>query len=99
MNAASLLPLAAVLAVAPVHAQPYPSKTVRLLVGYSPGGGTDVLSRILAKSYDPIRDFTAIGLIATSPNAFVVHPSLPVKSVRELIALARSISRQDRCTT
>ena len=36
-----------------------------------------------------IRDFTAVGLIATSPNTFVVHPSLPVKSVRELIALAR----------
>ena len=40
--------------------------------------------------YDPIKDFTAIGLIATSPNTFVVHPSLPARSVRELIALARS---------
>ena len=123
--------------------QAYPVKPIRLIVGYSPGGGTDVLSRVLAKylgesfkqtvivdnrpgaggilatelvakappdgytllttpsthsinpglysklPYDPIRDFTAIGLIATSPNTFVVHPSMPAKSVRELIALAR----------
>jgi tripartite-type tricarboxylate transporter receptor subunit TctC len=39
--------------------------------------------------YDSLRDFTAIGLIATSPNVLVVHPSLPVKSARELIALAK----------
>jgi tripartite-type tricarboxylate transporter receptor subunit TctC len=39
--------------------------------------------------YDPIKDFTAIGLIATSPNTLVVHPSMPARSVRELIALAR----------
>lgn len=127
----------------PAHAQQYPVRSVRIVVGYSPGGGTDVLSRVLgrklteswgqavvvdnrpgaggivgteavAKSppdgytllnipsthainpslfkklpYDSIRDFTAIGLIATSPNVLVVHPSLPVKSARELIALAK----------
>jgi tripartite-type tricarboxylate transporter receptor subunit TctC len=124
-------------------AQSYPLKPIRLIVGYSPGGGTDVLSRVLARylgesfkqsvivdnrpgaggilatelvakapadgytllttpsthsinpglyaklPYDPIKDFTAVGLIATSPNTFVVHPSMPAKSVRELIALAR----------
>jgi tripartite-type tricarboxylate transporter receptor subunit TctC len=124
-------------------AQSYPAKPIRLIVGYSPGGGTDVLSRVLAKylgeafkqtmivdnrpgaggilatelvakappdgytllttpsthsinpglyaklPYDPIKDFTAIGLIATSPNTLVVHPSMPARSVRELIALAR----------
>jgi tripartite-type tricarboxylate transporter receptor subunit TctC len=125
-------------------AQTYPTHPVRLVVGYTPGGGTDVMTRILAKyltdslkqpvvvenrpgagailaaelvakappdgytllttpsthainpglyaklPYDTIKDFTAIGLIATSPNTFVVHPSLPVGSVRDLIALARN---------
>jgi tripartite-type tricarboxylate transporter receptor subunit TctC len=144
----ALLSIAAIIAVSIAagyaHAQAYPTRTIRLIVGYSPGGGTDVLSRILARylsegfrqpvvvdnrpgaggilatelavkaapdgytllttpsthtinpglyaklPYDPLKDFTPIGLIATSPNTFVVHPSLPVKSVRELIALARS---------
>ena len=40
--------------------------------------------------YDPIRDFTPITLIATTPLLLVVHPSLPAKSVKELIALARA---------
>ena len=129
--------------VQPVPAQQYPAKTIRIVVGYSPGGGTDVLARVLGKKlteswgqtvvvdnrvgaggilaseivvkappdgytlmnvpsthainpslfrklpYDTIKDFTAIGLIATSPNVLVVHPSLPVKSPRELIALAK----------
>ena len=124
-------------------AQQYPVKTIRIIVGYSPGGGTDVLSRLLgrklteswgqtvvvdnrvgaagilaseivAKSapdgytlmtipsthainpslyrklpYESIKDFTMVGLIATSPNVLHVHPSLPVKSTRDLIALAR----------
>ena len=125
------------------HAQTYPAKPVRLIVGYSPGGGTDILSRVLAKymsesfkqtvlvenragaggilatelvakappdgytlhtipsthsinpslyaklPYDPIKDFAAISLIATSPNTLVIHPSLPARNVRDLIALAR----------
>jgi len=124
-------------------AQQYPAKSIRLVVGYSPGGGTDVLARLLGRKlteswgqtvvvdnrvgaggilaseivakapadgytlmnvpsthainpslfrklpYDTNRDFTAIGLIATSPNVLVVHPSLPVKSTRELIVLAK----------
>jgi len=40
--------------------------------------------------YDPIGDFTAIALVATTPFILVVHPSLPVKSVRELVALAKA---------
>ena len=40
--------------------------------------------------YDPVKDFAPITLVAASPNIVVVHPSLPVKSVRELIALARA---------
>ena len=126
-----------------VHAQSYPVKPVRIIVGYTPGGGTDVMARVLANymseswkqtvvvenrpgagaivatelvaraapdgytlmnspsthainpglyaklPYDTIRDFTPISLIASSPNTLVVHPSLPVKNVRELIALAK----------
>jgi len=41
-------------------------------------------------SYDPVRDFTPVTLVVTSPNILVVHPSLPVKSVRELVALVRA---------
>jgi tripartite-type tricarboxylate transporter receptor subunit TctC len=40
-------------------------------------------------SYDPIRDFAPITLVTTTPMILVVHPSLPVKSVKELVALAR----------
>jgi len=40
--------------------------------------------------YDPVRDFTAIIQIAQVPNVLVVHPSLPIKTVRELIALAKA---------
>jgi tripartite-type tricarboxylate transporter receptor subunit TctC len=42
--------------------------------------------------YDPARDFSAIGLIASSPNLVIVHPSLAVHSIADLIALARSKS-------
>jgi tripartite-type tricarboxylate transporter receptor subunit TctC len=41
-------------------------------------------------SYDPIKDFDPVSLMALGPNVLVVHPSLPVKSVKELIALARA---------
>jgi tripartite-type tricarboxylate transporter receptor subunit TctC len=40
--------------------------------------------------YDPIKDFEAISLLAHAPNILVVHPSLPVKNVRELIAFAKA---------
>ncbi|MBI3936370.1 MAG: tripartite tricarboxylate transporter substrate binding protein [Betaproteobacteria bacterium] len=40
-------------------------------------------------SYDPLRDFAPITLVAVGPNVLLVHPSLPVKSVKELIAFAR----------
>ncbi len=40
--------------------------------------------------YDPIRDFDPISLLAHAPNILVVHPSLPVKTVKELIAFARA---------
>lgn len=40
--------------------------------------------------YDPVRDFAPISMTDSSPSVLVVHPSLPVKSVRELVALAKA---------
>ena len=40
--------------------------------------------------YDPLRDFAPMSLIASAPNLLVVHPSVPARSVSELIALAKS---------
>ena len=40
--------------------------------------------------YDPLKDFEAISLLAHAPNIVVVHPSLPVKTIKELIAFARA---------
>jgi tripartite-type tricarboxylate transporter receptor subunit TctC len=41
-------------------------------------------------AYDPVRDFAPVSQVATLPFALLVHPSLPVKSVAELIALAKA---------
>lgn len=40
--------------------------------------------------YDPVRDFSPVMLVTRAPNVLVVHPSVPVKSVEELIALAKA---------
>lgn len=40
--------------------------------------------------FDPVRDFAPISLLSQSPNLWIVHPSLPVKTMRELIALAKT---------
>jgi tripartite-type tricarboxylate transporter receptor subunit TctC len=126
------------------YAEGYPSKPIRIIVPYPPGGFNDTLARTLgqkltekwgqpvivdnrpgggttigtnlaAKSapdgytllivsfafaanpalfaslpYDSARDFSPIVLAASTPNLLVVNPGLPVKSVKELIALAKS---------
>jgi tripartite-type tricarboxylate transporter receptor subunit TctC len=135
--------LAALLS-APAAAQaPYPSKPLRIIVPFPPGGGVELLARIIgaklteawgqpvlvehrpgasatlgpelvAKSapdgytlvlitttftmtpglqkvpYDPVRDFTPLTLLAVVPNIVMVHPSLPARSLKELVALARA---------
>lgn len=124
-------------------AQSYPVKSVRLVVPYPPGGGTDIIARIVgqklseglgqqvivdnrggaggtigtdvvAKSapdgytllmaptshainpsiynklpYDTVRDFAPITLAASATILLVVHPSVPVRTVKELIVFAR----------
>src|ERR1044072_6573366 len=40
--------------------------------------------------YDPLKDFAPVTLVTSVPNVLVVHPSVPVKHVRELIALAKA---------
>jgi len=130
---------------APAAAQNYPAKSIRFIVAYAPGGGTDVTARpiaaklserygqsvfvdnraggngmigadLVAKSapdgytvlvsassemsmnvalfskmpYDPVKNFAPVTLVSVSPPLLLVHPSVPVKSVKELIALAKA---------
>jgi Uncharacterized protein conserved in bacteria len=53
--------------------------------------GTHAINKSLYKDlkYDPVKDFTHIGFIATAPNVLVINKSLPVSSVNELIDYAR----------
>jgi tripartite-type tricarboxylate transporter receptor subunit TctC len=60
-----------------------------VLMGHS---GTHAINLSLRKtlSYHPVRDFTALMLVASVPNALVVHPSFPARSVKDMVALARA---------
>ena len=55
------------------------------------GMGSLTLAPFLGKvPYDPVRDFAPVVMTGRVPNAIVVHPSLPARSVKELVALARA---------
>jgi tripartite-type tricarboxylate transporter receptor subunit TctC len=55
------------------------------------GGGSFLNAFLVEKTpYDPIKDFTGVSQLERSPNVLVVHPSLPVTSVKDLIALAKA---------
>jgi len=125
-------------------AQTYPTKQVRFVVGFPPGGATDVVARLISQNlaaalgqpvvvdnragaasnigaeivatspkdghtifmgtvslavnptlykklpYDALRDFAAVTQVTDTPFMFVTHPSLPVKNVKDFIALAKS---------
>jgi tripartite-type tricarboxylate transporter receptor subunit TctC len=60
-----------------------------LLLGASSSHAINV-SLYSKLGYDPVKDFAPIALLVRAPNVLVVHPSLPVRNVKELIALARS---------
>ena len=125
-------------------AQAYPAKPIRMMIGFPPGGGTDIVGRIVAQKlgealgqqiivdnrggasgqlaaelvskaspdgytimmahiaamtilpsliklpYDAQKDFAPVSLSAIAPNLLVVHPSVPARNVKELIALAKA---------
>jgi tripartite-type tricarboxylate transporter receptor subunit TctC len=135
---------AALLAAASVSAQPFPTKPIRFVVGYAPGGGTDIMARAVAAKlpeflkqqvvvenrpgananlaaeyavhqpadgynvlfisvshamsksvyknlgYDLERDFVPLTIVSEVPNVLTVHPSLPARNVKDLIALAKA---------
>ena len=128
----------------PLAAQTFPSKPVRLIVPYAPGGSVDLLARVMrdglqdafgqpvvvenragaggaigieavAKSppdghtlvlsgsgaitvnvhltklpYDPAKDLAPVSMLTTLPIVIAVHPSVPARSVGELVAYAKS---------
>jgi tripartite-type tricarboxylate transporter receptor subunit TctC len=128
--------------MASAFADDYPSRPVRLIVPFPPGGSNDVVGRLVAMqlsnqlgqqvfvdnrggaggvigteacataapdgytlciisiahavnpalhklNYDPIKSFTPISIFATGPNVLAINPTLPVNSVKELVALAK----------
>ena len=135
----------AILVSASAAAQQYPSKPIRLVVPFPPGGSTDIVARIVAQKlgtqlgqplvienrdgaggtlgtavaarapadgytivvgttsshvvapsvyqkleYDPVKDFAPVSLMAVTPYLLVVNPSVPAKSVKELVELMKS---------
>ena len=135
------LALAALAWAAPVGAQEWPAKPIRLVVTFSPGGSSDVAARALAvplskqlgqpvvvenkpgaggtiagteiaraapdgynlmmsntqpislspfmldpQPYDPVKSFTHVSLVAIVPDVIMAHPSVPAKTLPELIA-------------
>ena len=63
-----------------------------IVLGYT--GTLSIAPSLYANpGYDPRKDFAPIGMIGTAPSVLVVHPSVPVKSVAELIDYAKALDR------
>ncbi len=79
------------------QAQTYPAKPIHIIVPFAPGGITDVVARALGQRlsaynklpYDAFKDFAPISGLGISPQALIVHPSVPVKTLAELIELGK----------
>jgi tripartite-type tricarboxylate transporter receptor subunit TctC len=56
----------------------------------APAGFTINPSIYKQMAYDPVRDFTPISMVAIAPNVLVIHPALPPRTIKDLIALARA---------
>jgi tripartite-type tricarboxylate transporter receptor subunit TctC len=65
-----------------------------LLLG---GAGPNVVSPLstAAKTYDPVKDFVPIALLAKGPFGIVVHPAVPATSLTEFIAHAKAVAFED----
>ena len=61
-----------------------------ILLGATTTHGINPVLNPRGISYDPVKDFTPISLIATIPHVFVVNPSLPVSTLQEFVTLAKS---------
>lgn len=79
------------LGAATVAQSPADGYTLLLGTGSTHGTNSSVYSRL---QYDPVRDFAPVALLASAPLLLVSDPSVPAKSVQELIALARSRAGQ-----
>jgi len=66
-----------------------PADGYTLLMGQA-GNLTINISLMAKMPFDPVRDFSPVTMVASTPNVLVVHPSLPVRTVKDLIALAKA---------
>jgi tripartite-type tricarboxylate transporter receptor subunit TctC len=53
-------------------------------------GSSFTVLPLLQKAYDPVKDFAAVSMIDSSPVVVVIHPAVPIKSIKELIAFAKA---------
>src|SRR6516162_3377131 len=84
-------------AAAGARAQDYPNRTVTIVAPSAPGGMYSILARLIGSKlerlygqYDPLTDFIPIVQIARSPEVLLINATLPVRSIEELVTLARS---------